>query len=169
MKRTLSLFGVILLLSACSGYTPLYQITQNATQSVSVGPIKMRDIEINVGQRRVAQIVRQKLLQSFPHSDGEYSIHLTVEEETSSLAVRRDATESRLRLSLAAFLTLQNTKGDVVFKRDFTVSSAYNVEDSPFGTDAGRDHARLSASAMLVDEVIDIVNLYLHQNMPKAE
>jgi hypothetical protein len=45
-----------------------------------------------------------------------------------------------------------------------TSSVAYNVEDTPFATDAGKERAKTAAAIALSGEIIRTVTLYFRQN-----
>lgn len=162
MKKLIT--SLAILLTGCSGYTALYQDAGETIDQVVVGQVSMREIERNVGQRRVAQLVSQNLRKMFMASDGKYDLKIIIEESTSSLAVQRDATDLRLQLSLQAETFLVDQNGKEIYKDFISSSASYNVEDSPFGTDAGRDFARSAAAQKLSDEITYKIAIFLRQH-----
>lgn len=152
-----------LALSACAGYKPLYnQIDQT---HVAPGQIEMQITERNIGERRVAQQVYQQLLRVFSRPDGAtYRIDAVIEEKESTLSVQRDATIQRASLNLDAQVQLihqETNKPAHTFNVDAT--SAYNTEDTPFGTESGRMFAREAAAKTLAEDITSIVQLWLRE------
>lgn len=158
---------VALTLAAC-GYKPLYQEQASALREVSIGTIRMNDVVRNVGERRAAQHVRQQLALTLPQSGGIYRLDMVLEEIGTSLAQRRDATDVRRQLVLEARINMVNAEGESVWTYTSSAKSAYNVEDSPFGADAGRDYARETAARNLAQEVIHELARALKTNAVEA-
>ncbi len=163
--------GVGALLGACAGYTPLYLETARQDAAVEVGEVRMDEAEINVGERRPAQLVYRRMKQAFPGRETAppHVLDITIREDISTLAVRRDASDQRLQLNLTADVTLSDTEGKQVFQAAITRSAAYNVESSPFGTDSGKDRARNSAADALSDEIIQRIALYFNDRKNTRE
>lgn len=156
------LLGVIaVVMTGCFGYAPLYSLQGEQLNQVQVGEVTMREITRNVGSRRVAQLVAQQLEQTFSGA-GDYVLTVSIEETTRALAVRRDAVEQRLELNLSSVITLEK-EGNSVLRTSAGAASSYNVEDSPFGTDAGRDRARQAAAERLSEEIVEKITVFLHQ------
>jgi hypothetical protein len=153
MLKHLALGLCALVITAC-GYKPLYQQQASALRDVSIGEIRLNDIELNVGERRMAQLLRQELALVLPRTGGTYQLNVVVDEKSSSLAQRRDATDVRRKLALKGVVSLQNAAGDEVWGKTLSANAAYNVEDSPFGTDAGRDYARTTVAHNMAQEII---------------
>jgi hypothetical protein len=151
-----------LFLTACS-YQPLYSIIKEDMAQVAVGEVKMKIVTHKVGERRASQVVYKKLAQSL-NGDGSYRVNVAITESISTLAVRRDATDQRLELNLTGDVTINDDSGKVLFKTDMTSSVAYNVEDTPFATDAGKERAKTAAAIALSGEIIRTVTLYFRQN-----
>lgn len=151
-----------LFLTAC-GYQPLYTLIDEDISKISVGKVKMRKVVHKVGERRAAQTVYKKLSQAF-NGDGKYKVNVDMLETVSTLAIRRDATDQRSALNLNAYLDIiDTTSGNTIFETTLTSSVAYNVEDTPFATDAGKERAKTSAAIALSDEIIRTVSLYFRQ------
>ncbi|MFT7144110.1 MAG: hypothetical protein ACI8QY_000158 [bacterium] len=161
MKKTY-IFVLALLLTAC-GYSPIYQHTKDAVQQVQVGTIVMTSITRSAGERRIAQLADKRLSQVFIAGDNAlYTLSAEIEESTNTLAVLRDATEDRLEVVLNTDIFLKNKAGKEVFLRNLSATAPYNVETSPYGTEAGKDRARKSATIYLTEEIIKQVNYYLY-------
>lgn len=161
MNKKLSLV-LIVLLSACS-YSPVYKHTKESVAQVEVGIIKMLSVKRLAGERRVAQLVNKRLSQVFVAGESsKYTLSADIEESETTLAILRDATEDRLELSLEAVLVLKNEEGEEIFNKDLSSTAPYNVETSPYGTEAGKDRARKSAAISLAEEIITQVNYFLY-------
>lgn len=153
----LSLFTV-----SC-GYSPLYPSIQKDMEKVTVGEVRMKTVAHKVGERRVAQVVNRKLAQSLD-GNGEYVVNVAIEESVATLAVRRDATDQRLELNLLGDINIiEASSGKTIFEHSLTTSVAYNVEDAPFATDAGKERARTSAAIALSNEIMRSISLYFRQ------
>lgn len=154
MKKTLLLTTG--LLAACSGYAPLLT---TSSAGVSIAEVNMINPARNIGERRIAQGVRQNLLKSFtPQADAPYSLRVSIEEIETTLAIEEDATAERLRLVLTATTVL--TAGEKpILQTELNADAAFNVEDSPFSTQSGRTFAREAAARTLSQVITQEVNL----------
>ncbi|MDD9912394.1 MAG: hypothetical protein OXR68_04195 [Alphaproteobacteria bacterium] len=160
MKK--ALLTTTLFLASCGGYTALYQPEQET--QVTVGTIQMESAARNVGERRVAQRVNQRLRRMFTGTDQAYRLDVNIDESTSTLAVRRDATVARAQLSLDGDINLYQTdKADPVFSTTVTASAAYNSENTPYSTESGKTFARQQAADALADEIARVVWLALRE------
>ena len=159
--RNLALIGT-LFVSACAGYTALYDMP---AESVVVAKVAMEKVEKNVGERRVAQRVSQRLRRAFPDEVAAYRLETYIEETQSTLAVRRNATVERSQVNLAADVLLFKEDGSTqpIFQATLSAASAYNVESSPYSTEAGRVFARQAAADTLGDEIVRMVKRVLVQ------
>lgn len=151
-----------LFLTAC-GYQPLYSVVQEDMSKVGVGIVRMGKVTHKAGERRASQVVYKELAQSL-NGDGSYKVNVDITESVSTLAVRRDATDQRLELNLRGDIKVKDTADNIIFKTDLTSSVAYNVEDEPFATDAGKERAKTAAAIALSDEILRVVILYFRQN-----
>lgn len=170
MKKFLPLALTAFTLTACMGYQPLYAPvtaqTAEGTQvsrQVSIGSVNMQTVERNVAGRRIAQLLKQKLEQNFPATNGDITLSVSIEEQTRTLAVRRDAVDQRLELRLISILEFTNASGQIAQRTRASATAAYNVEDSPFGTDAGKDRARRAATDRLAEEITQKVLIFLNK------
>lgn len=158
-----TIIGVLgLVLAACSGYSPLYKSLEGqGLADVHVRNIAMQEVKRAAGERRVAQLVTQKLMRRFSGAEhAPYVLDMAIEEVLSTIAVRRDATDQRFSLQLNGRIYLYRGE-EKVMDVILSTSAAYNVEDSPYGTEAGRERARQSAASTLSDEVLLQVARYL--------
>lgn len=148
-------------LAAC-GYSPVYKTSKEGFSEVYVANVTSYLEKGSVGERRVAQMTAKRLEQMFyGNVNAPYHLYLQVEERRTTLAVLRDATEDRFSLLLRGELELRDHNGKTLLNRVVDARAPYNVEDSPYSTDVGRDRARQSASIVLADEAAFAVNQFL--------
>lgn len=145
-----------LLFSAC-GYTPLYAPGEGAATAsarAQIGDVSMAHVEYNVGERRVAQTVSQRLQLAFPNQGADMdTVTVRITEETSTLAVEQTATIQRAQINLKGEAEIHSAEGKTLLKATVNTSAAYNVESTPYGTEAGKTSARLTAARNLADEI----------------
>ncbi len=155
-------FSLTLAVAACS-YTPLYAPVDGQTIAtrVQVGEVRMTKFDdLNVGQRRVAQVMSQKLRQSFKGPVEADVLTVGIKEESSALALRRTALVEREQLNLTATATLTSPDGKQIFTTDIATNTAYNVETTPYATESGKTFARLTAARNAADEIVRRIGLY---------
>lgn len=152
------------MLSAC-GYSPIYETTSEFVSQVAIEKVEIGQDSKLPGERRVAQLVNRRLSQVFTSSleNSPYRLNLYLNEDRRTLAVLRDATEDRFEVRVSARIELKDSNGKNVYIRELTSSAPYNVESSPYSTDAGKDRARKSAAESLSAEVIQNVNFFIHE------
>lgn len=169
MKKSIIVSLSAMILSGCFGYEPLYSQGGHVVADVRVGDIVMDEIDRGFGERRSAQLVAQRLNRIFVAGEGApYTLNMSLREEKTTLALERDATEQRLQFDLIADMKLKDAENNVVFQTSMETSAPYNVEDTPFGTDSGRERARSSAVKVIADEAVHRVSFYFY-NLHKKE
>lgn len=153
-----------LMLSAC-GYSPIYESTAQYVSQVAIEKVVVAQDKKLPGERRVAQLVNRRLSQVFTGGleGGAYRLNLYLDEDRRTLAILRDATEDRFEVRVTARIELLDIDGKMIYTKDLTSSAPYNVESSPYSTDAGKDRARKSAAESLSAEVIQNINFFLHE------
>lgn len=159
------------LLASC-GYSPLYMPAGSADAAINrvqIGEVRMSRVEYNVGERRVAQTVSQKLQLSFPNEGATLdTVTVDILEGTNTLAVEQTATVSRAQIDLRGTVIVTSPQGKKVLKAEIVTSSSYNVESSPYGTEAGKTSARLTAARSLADEIARRLALF-YRTHPAAQ
>ena len=139
------------LLVGCFGYQPMYK---NNDVALTIMPVTMTSVKKNEGERRVAQTVSRILHRKFPKTEaGGDVLTLTIKEITSTLAVKSDASVQRSSLSLRGQVRLTDKGDNIKFRTTVSISSAYNVENTPLSTDVGRNYARQAAAESLAEEI----------------
>lgn len=163
MKKTILSLVTTVALTGCLGYEPLYKETSETLSQVTVGDIRMKEIEVDDGERRSAQLVAQRLRRTF-HSESleNHILDVEISEDKTTLAVERDATETRLELNLTAYVVLKDAKGQTVFQTSVMKSAPFNVEDTPFSTDSGKERARSSVVQVIADEIVHRISFYFY-------
>lgn len=161
--KTLTLSILATVITACSSYSPLYKKTSETSDKLRIESVAMLDIQKQAGERRVAQIIYQDLKANYrAEDDAKYNLVITIRESKTTLAQERDATEQRSRLTLTAtlkFYDINNNK--LLLETVFSTGVAYNVEDSPYGTETGKLNARTSAARELSSEAKRRIQLFL--------
>lgn len=159
----LSLLSPLFLLSAC-GYAPLYAPAPGdvaASAHVQIGQVTVATQTKNVGQRRVAQTVSQRLQLDYPnHNSSLDTATVAIEENTSTLAMQRTSALQRAQINLRGRLEVTSPQGQTLLRTDLSTTSAYNVESSPYSTESGKSYARLTAARTLADEISRRLALY---------
>ncbi len=165
LSPALRLGALTLAVTAAScGYTPLYAPGQGAASAagrVQVGAVSVAQETKNVGQRRTAQTVAQELKLNFPHSGANLdTLTVTMEENTTTLAVQRTAAVQRAEIYLTGQLVITSPEGQRLLATSLSTSAPYNVENTPFSTESGKTYARLTAARNLAAEVSRRVYLF---------
>jgi LPS-assembly lipoprotein len=157
----------LLLLTAC-GYTPLYAPPTGGQglAPIQVGTVAMARVEIQPGQRLVAQEVAQRLQQAFPHTQGT-TLNVEIAETTTALALERTATVRRAEITLTGTVRLLGATGQEALRVSLSAVAPYNVENNPFSTESGKSFARQIAARNLADSIVRRVALW--QRMGREE
>lgn len=151
-------------LTAACGYSPMYAPGQGAAMAagrVQVGTVEISDPGINVGERRVASKVSQRLRLDFPNTRPQSDVlNVTIVEDTNALAVQRNSAIARAQITLTAHIRLISAEGNELLKTSLSTNTTYNVEDSPFSTESGKSFAQVVAAGNLAEEISRRVVLY---------
>lgn len=162
--RQLSLLAVVLLVLTACGYQPLYPNARQNVSNVHVASVTMRQVENAPGSRRAAQLLAQNLKRHFyGDSYAPYQLTIRLDERTSELSVSRAATTTRSSVSISGDMVITKN-GEEIYRSGLSVYVPYNVEDSPFGTEAGREQARESAVREIETTVLNRIGIMLHKN-----
>lgn len=157
------LTAVLVVLSAC-GYKPLYPSAKQNVSNVHVASVTMREVELKPGSRRAAQLLAQSLKRHYyGDSYAPYQLSIRLTERTSELSVSRAATTTRSSVSMSGDMVITRD-GEEVHRSGLSVFVPYNVEDSPFGTEAGREQARESAVREIETTIVNRIGIILHKN-----
>lgn len=151
-------------LVASCGYSPLYAPQAGASSAshlMQVGAVTV-DLETrNVGERRVAQTVAQQLKLDFPHAGADMDmLTVSIDEQTTTLAVQRTAAIQRAEIHLIGHINLQDANGKTLLATSLSTSAPYNVENTPLSTETGRTYSRQTAARNLASEISRRIYLY---------
>ncbi|MCP4354498.1 MAG: hypothetical protein GY793_02465 [Proteobacteria bacterium] len=162
MKKILALLSLVIV-SSCAGYTPLYGKLGEEMNKVGLKEVKMREIKRDIGERRIAQILHQKLSRIFSNQfDNDYDLYVELTPTESSIAARSDAIDTRKGISVRAKMLLKNIEtGKIVFNVDVYRDSSYTVQDEPFATEAARNKALESIVSALSGDITQRTALWL--------
>jgi hypothetical protein len=163
MSASIFFLPIALFLASC-GYSPLYapvagQGAGGSLAPVQVGAVAIAKVEIEPGQRLVAQEVRQRVTQAFPNATGTV-LNIEITEETTALALERTAVVRRAQISLTGAVTLVDTAGQELLAVSLGSVAAYNVENNPFSTESGKSFARQVAARNLAESIVRRVALW---------
>jgi hypothetical protein len=160
--KKLYLAALLLALTACSGYQPLYGELGNEMNEIGLKNVKMKHVEKNIGSRRLAQILNEKLSRIFTNTtDNDYDLVIELKPSESAIATRSDDTDKRKGTSVTANMKLFDTKtGKMVFETSISRSSTYTTQAEPFATEAARTKALESIVSALSNDIIQRAALW---------
>lgn len=161
--NTLILGFAAVTLAACGGYTA---INQNF-DDYSVREIYVKDVEVNMTERRIgarlnAQYLKQLLSRRFT-GDENSPLHLStrVRESHRKVSFRIDATAERALVTIDSTSFVKNKEGDILANIETRTDAAYEIQTSPFATQANYDQARETAIQDLQRDLQRQLNLFL--------
>lgn len=155
MKKVyLSLLSVLLV--SCAGYQPLYGELGQQMDEIGLADVKMEKVRKDVGERRLAQQLSQKLGRIFTNTvDNDYDLYVTLSIEEEAISTRFDDTDQRKSVSIIAFMQLKEKSTDKVkFSTYLTRYSSYTTQEEPFATQAARTKALESVVSALSGDII---------------
>jgi LPS-assembly lipoprotein len=151
-----------IILTACSGYTPLYGELGEEMNAIGLETVKMQKAEKNVGQRRLAQQMSYKLGRIFPNQfDNQYNLNVVLKKSESAIATRSDDTDKRKSITVNAVMILTDKyTNEKVFSTEISRSSTYTTQEQPFATDAAKTKALESIVSTLSGEIVQRAALW---------
>jgi LPS-assembly lipoprotein len=158
---------VAILFSGC-GFHPVYG-DYSAKAEKSSGTSYLSQVAIDIISDREGQILRNNLVDRFYQSGTPTSpvarLHIAKLEETrTELDMTKSSESTRAQLRLKTVMTLTDTAGQVLLKRDLQTITSYNMLGSEFATRVTEDSARQSAINDLARQIE--LNLSLYYNQP---
>lgn len=152
----------LLVLSACAGYQPLYGELGDEMNGIGLKKVSMYKVEKNIGSRRLAQILDQKLSRIFTNTDNNlYDLEVVLKPSTFSIAKRSDDTDQRKSVSVTAEIKLFDKQtNEKVFSTSASRSSTYTTQQEPFATEAARQKALESTVSALSNDIIQRAALW---------
>lgn len=146
---------LLLALSACSGYQPLYGELGNEMNEIGLKDVKMQSTERNLGARRLAQLLNEKLARIFTNTnDNDYELVVVLSISESAIATRSDDTDKRKSVHVKATMSLFDKQtNEKLFNADVSRSSSYTTQTEPFATEAARQKALESVVSALSNDI----------------
>lgn len=160
--KKLYLAFIMLAISACSGYQPLYGELGEEMHEIGLKDVKMDSVDLNVGQRRLAQQLSQKLGRIFTNTENNaYDLYVVLSPNEYAIATRSDYTDKRKSVSVSATMKLVDTQtGKVAFTTALSRNSSYTTQDEPFATESARTKALESVVSSLSGDIIQRAALW---------
>lgn len=155
------LLAIVLLLSSCSSYQPLYGELGGKTREIDLKDVYMKETQTEVGERRLAQQLYYRLSRIFVDSaESNYDLYVELAPSESAIATRSDDTDKRKSISVTATMILKDKQDKQVFKTSFSRSSTYTTQDEPFATQAAREKALQSIVSSLSGDIMQRAALW---------
>jgi len=151
-----------LTLSGC-GFQPLYAPTTQATE-------KLSHIKIKPIPDRVGQVLHNHLLDILtPYGqpkNPDYILKVTLNEQRSDLALRKDATAKRAQLEYTAYVTLSHAiSHEVILSDQVSLMAGFSIgshaDFSSIPALVSEEKARLRAMEILAQDIKSLVASYL--------
>ncbi|MCE7886511.1 MAG: hypothetical protein DYH13_03290 [Alphaproteobacteria bacterium PRO2] len=164
-------FQILLLITCClllpsCGMRPVYGVNRDMPVGVEE---KLGQVSIGNIPDREGQYLRNALIDRFYRSgrpsDPAYTLNFTpVTENRTELDITKASDTTRAQLRLYTTMTLNNlVTGQVLFSRDLTAITSYNVLGSEFATRVTEDNARTNALDELARQAEMHTGLYFRR------
>ena len=151
------------IITACAGYTPINQNFDDYTiKEIYVANVEVTSPQRRVGSRLNAQHLKQLLTRRFTgNENAPLSLHTRIRETQRNISFRIDATAERALVTLDSTSYVRNTKGDTLATIETRTDAAYEIQTSPFATQANYNQAREGALKDLQRDLQRQLNLFL--------
>jgi LPS-assembly lipoprotein len=156
------------------GFTPMYADktdTAGAPGALAVArsTIFIANIPDRNGQYLRNQLIDRLYLDGRP-ADPAYTLTVTnLQQTTTNLGIRRDATATRAMYELDASMTLKdNASGKILLQRNVRAVGGYNELDNQFATLVSRQNLRDNMLQELSDTIVSQLDLYFDR-APKGD
>jgi LPS-assembly lipoprotein len=168
MKSSRFCLLVILLtlsLSAC-GFRPVYTATTDTGHNVyvrdSLAQIEIAPIPNKIGVDLRNNLI-DKIYQAGSPASPVYRLDVTVKDlRVFETGIARDAATIREQLKLLVSAKLTNIEtNEVIFNRDFSSLTNYNILSSEYTTIVAREDAQNRAVNQVGDDIVTRLTLYL--------
>jgi LPS-assembly lipoprotein len=160
--------GLVVGLTACAGYRPLYAVAPTegtAPAGRTIGDA-LRRVSVERIAERPGQMLREKLIERLATGTADvpdaerWPLRVTLRESRRDLGIRSDASATRARLSVTATITLADPDGTIALNRTLTIITSYSILDDRFATLAAERDARERALDDLADQIRTQLALY---------
>ncbi|PHS25075.1 MAG: hypothetical protein COA85_07520 [Robiginitomaculum sp.] len=142
---------LLLLLSACAGFQPLYgdnTAVRRSFENLSLAPI----------DGRAGFLFAQALQDRGGIQGGQsglYVLETNLRKTQANVGVRVDDVSTRARLTLRARYTVRGRNGKVAYKGNAISETAFDIPDQPYGAIAAEQYAEETAAIVLAEKVMN--------------
>ena len=162
LKAILSVFGLVFL-AGCAGYQPINKnFDEYTTKEFYVDSVEVVSPERRIGSRLNAQYLKQLLTRRFTGGqNASFNLNMQVNETQRNISYRIDATAERALVTLDSTAIVRDQAGKILATIETRTDAAYEIQTSPFATQANYDQARRSAIEDLQRDLQRQLNLFL--------
>lgn len=162
VSLSVCLAGLLFVLAAC-GFEPLYgDRSDGPNVADELGKTYVLPIADREGQL-LYNYLRDRIVPRGQPSRPKYVLAVELDERVSGAVVRRDATASRLNLTLTAKYVLRDAATNAVLTRGKAEAvGSYNVRSDPYPTLVAELDVRERVARDLSDEIRNRLAVYLH-------
>lgn len=168
MKKHLSLFALLLLLTAC-GFTPIYGDKGPGTVPVqaSLSQIKINNIPGERGQFLRNKLIDRMYFEGRP-TDPKAQLYVALSFTETDTGIQKDATSTRARLSMTAQFVLTSEEGakEELFKGQASTVASYSKLDAQYGTIAAKRDAYKRALIEISAQIVNRLSLFYAEKAP---
>jgi len=143
--------GLLLLLSACAGFQPLYG--ENTAVRRSFDQLSLAPIEGRAGFLFAQALLDRGGIKG--GQSGAYVLETNLRKSQANVGVRVDDVSTRARLTLRARYTVRDRDGKIAYKGSAISEAAFDVPDQPYGAIAAEQHAEETAALVLAEKVMN--------------
>lgn len=163
LLQTLVLSIAVLGLSACAGYSPINKNFDDATTSeIHVENVEVVNAPRKVGARQNAQYLKQILTRRFTGgANAPLRLNMNLTQSERNISFRLDATAERALLTIDSTAFVRDELNKVLATIETRTDAAYEIQTSPFATQANREQASRSALENLARDLQRQLNLFL--------
>ncbi len=161
--NTLILGFAAVTLAACGGYTAINQNFDDYTiKEIHVANVEVVSTQRRAGARLNAQYLKQLLNRRFTGGvNSPLQLHTRVRETHRNISYRIDATAERALVTIDSTSFVKNKEGDILANIETRTDAAYEIQTSPFATQANYGQARETAIQDLQRDLQRQLNLFL--------
>lgn len=150
-------------LAACGGYTAINQNFDGYTiKEIYVANVEVVSAQRHIGSRLNAQYLKQLLTRRFTgDKNSPLQLHTRLRETQRNISYRIDATAERALVTIDSTSFVRDLEGNILATIETRTDAAYEIQTSPFATEANYQQARESALQDLQRDLQRQLNLFL--------
>ena len=149
---------LVLLTSACAGFTPLYG--QSSAAHPSLARLSLAPVDGRAGFL-FTQAMQDRGGISMGQS-GAYVLQTTLEETRALVGVRIDQVATRARLTVRATYTVIGRDGAVAYQGTAESTAAFDDPDQPYAALAAEQDAEERATRVLAEKVLNDLAVFFN-------